>query len=349
MPDTTHGHRIGWIGVGRMGRPLVTRLLHAGCDVAVYNRTRTRAEPLAELGAEIVDEPRGLAGRDIVFSTVAGPADFIAVMLEGEGALLADPAVVPRILVDCSTISVEASASVREAAAHRGATLLAAPVSGNGRHVAGGHALFAVSGPEREVETVRPYLEILGRGAHRIGEGDAARLVKIAHNLFLGAVTQSLVETSLLMEASGISRRAYLDFINDSALGSPFSTYKTPALVSLDWTATYTATLLRKDLDLGLDLAEAADVDLALPVTAAARTQVQAAIDAGHAEDDFAAMLEVQARAADLQLASRPPAPTPTAGPGPVPTAGPVPASAPDPVPTPTANPIPTSTAHDCG
>jgi 3-hydroxyisobutyrate dehydrogenase-like beta-hydroxyacid dehydrogenase len=300
VPETTQGHRIGWIGVGRMGRPLVTRLLQAGCDVAVYNRTRATAEPLSELGAEIVDEPRGLADRDIVFSTVAGPADFTAVMFDGQGALLSDSENAPRVIVDCSTISVEASAAVRRAAAGRGTTLLAAPVSGNGRHVASGGALFAVSGPEQEVEIVRPYLEILGRGAHYIGEQDTARLVKIAHNLFLGAVIQSLIETSLLMEGSGVSRRAYLDFINDSPMGSAFSGYKTPALVELDWTATFTTALLRKDLDLGLTAA--ADVELALPVTAAVREQVQAAIDAGHADDDFASMLAVQAEAAGLDL-----------------------------------------------
>lgn len=300
MADHNNGHRIGWIGVGRMGRPLVTRLLEAGCDVAVYNRTRDKAEPLAALGAAIVDAPRGLADRDIVFTTVAGPADFTAVMLTDGSGLLTHPAVAPRLLVDCSTISAEASAEVREAAARRGATLLAAPISGNGTHVAGGGALFAISGPEREMATVRPYLEILGRGAHYIGDTDAARLVKIAHNLFLAGVIQSLVETSLLVEAHGVSRRAYLDFINDSAMGSAFSGYKTPALVDLDWAATFTSTLLRKDVDLGLDAARAADLDL--PVTEAVRAQLQAAIDAGHADDDFAAMLAVQAHAAGIEL-----------------------------------------------
>lgn len=283
-----------------MGRPLVTRLLEAGCDVGVYNRTRASAESLGELGAEIVDEPSGLADRDIVFSTVAGPADFTAVMFDGPGALLGDAAHAPGVIVDCSTISVEASSAVRAAADARGTILLAAPVSGNGRHVASGGALFAVSGPEQAVEMVRPYLDILGRGAHYIGEQDTARLVKIAHNLFLGAVIQSLIETSLLMEGSGVSRRAYLDFINDSPMGSAFSGYKTPALLELDWTATFTTALLRKDLDLGLTAA--AEVELALPVTAAVREQVQAAIDAGHADDDFASMLAVQAAAAGLDL-----------------------------------------------
>ncbi len=300
VPNNTLGHRIGWIGVGRMGLPLVTRLLEAGCDVAVYNRTRAKAEPLAARGAAIVDAPRDLADRDIVFTTVAGPADFTTVMLDEQAGLLTDPAQAPQLLVDCSTISPEASAEVRAAADRRGAILLAAPISGNGKHVAGGGALFAVSGPERQMAIVRPYLEILGRGAHYIGDADSARLVKIAHNLFLGAVIQALVETSLLVEANGVSRRAFLDFINDSPMGSAFSSYKTPALVDLDWTATFTATLLRKDLDLGLDAAAA--VELELPVTQAVRDQIQAVIEAGHADDDFAALLAVQAEAAGLPL-----------------------------------------------
>ena len=300
MVDTNNADRIGWVGVGRMGLALVTRLLQAGCDVAVYNRTRAKAEPLAELGATVVRTPRELADRDIVFTTVAGPADFTGVMLDPDTGVLSDPDVAPGVLVDCSTISAEASAAVRHAAADRGATLMAAPISGNGKHVAGGGALFAVSGPETGLATIRPYLEILGRGAIYMGEGDNARLVKIAHNLFLGAVIQSLVETSLLVEANGVSRRAYLDFINTSAMGSDFSAYKTPALVDLDWTTTFTSTLLRKDLDLGLDAAGRAR--LGLPVTEATRDQVQAAIEAGHADDDFAAMLAVQARAAGIEL-----------------------------------------------
>lgn len=300
MARSDNGHRIGWIGVGRMGLPLVTRLLQAGCDVAVYNRTRAKAEPLAELGATIVGTPRELADRDIVFSTVAGPADFTAVMLDPDGGLLADPQAAPAVLVDCSTISPEASAAVRTAAANRGATLMAAPISGNGAHVAAGGALFAVSGPEAQLAVIRPYLEILGRGAIYMGEDDAARLVKIAHNLFLGAVMQSLAETSLLVEASGVSRRAYLDFINTSAMGSDFSGYKTPALVDLDWTATFTSTLLRKDLDLGLAAARESGVEL--PVAEVVRTQVQAAIDAGHADDDFAVIMAVQAEASGVTL-----------------------------------------------
>jgi 3-hydroxyisobutyrate dehydrogenase-like beta-hydroxyacid dehydrogenase len=301
MHDNASAHRIGWIGVGNMGRPLVTHLLAAGCDVAVYNRTRSKAEALTELGATVVDAPIALADRDIVFTVVSGPDDFASVVL-GPGGLLDDSSSSPAHIVDCSTISSEASERVRAAGAARGTVLLAAPVSGNGAAVARGAALFAVSGPRDAADVVRPYLEMMGRGAHYVGEGDRARVVKIAHNLLLGAIIQSLVETTLLAQAHGIPRRPYLDFINDSALGSAFSAYKSPALTDLDWTPTFTSTLLRKDLELGLDAA--AGPGVALPVSEVVRAQVQAAIDAGHGGDDFASMLAVQARAAALQLVS---------------------------------------------
>jgi len=298
VESTPRAHRIGWIGVGNMGRPLVTRLLEAGHDVTVYNRTRAKAEPLGELGATIVDTPAELAGTDIVFTVVSGPDDFKSVVLGERGLLSGEGA--PELLVDCSTISLEASQAVREAAAAQGTALLAAPISGNGEVVASGAALFAVSGPEDAFGTVRPYLDAMGRGSHYVGEGDAARIVKIAHNLVLGAVNQSLVETCLLTEAAGVDRAGYLEFLNDSALGSRFTGYKTPALNGLDWTPTFNCKMLRKDLDLGLEVA--AQTGARLPVTELARDLIQAAIDAGRDEEDFAVLLEVQAAAAGIAL-----------------------------------------------
>ena len=105
--------RLGWVGTGRMGYALASRLLDAGCDVAVYNRTRAKAEPLAELGATVVDAPADLADRDMVFTMVAGSDDFKEVVL-GENGLLSRPDAAPAIIVDSSTVSPEASAEVRE-------------------------------------------------------------------------------------------------------------------------------------------------------------------------------------------------------------------------------------------
>ena len=224
-------HRLGWVGTGRMGYPLAHRLLEAGCDLTVYNRTRSKAEPLAELGARIVDTPAELADRDIVFTMVSGNDDLREVALGPDGLLAAD-VVQPSILVDSSTVSAEVSSEIGAHGRARGTALLAAPVSGNPKVVRSGRLTFVVSGPEEAYETARPYFEVLGRGVTYVGGGEAARLVKICHNLMLGVVAQSMAEITVLAEKGGVSRADFLAFLNDSVMGSTFSRYKAPGLHS---------------------------------------------------------------------------------------------------------------------
>jgi 3-hydroxyisobutyrate dehydrogenase len=299
MEDGNRMTRLGWVGTGRMGFSLATRLLEAGCDLAVYNRTRAKAEPLAELGATVVDSPRDLADREIVFTMVAGSDDFREVVTGPEG-LLSDPASAPQIVVDSTTTSTEASEQVRSEASGRGVALLAAPVSGNPKVVAAGLLTYVVSGPESAYTKVEPYFDLLGQSATYVGEGERARTAKICHNLLLGVVAQSLAEIAVLAEKDGISRADLLDFINNSVMGSMFTRYKTPALVKLDYTPTFTPVLLRKDFDLGFELAN--EQGTPMPLAAVAREAVQALIGRGRSADDFAALLDLQAQAAGLEL-----------------------------------------------
>lgn len=284
---------IGWIGAGRMGSAITRRLLAAGHRVAVYNRTRDKALPLEEAGAVLVDRPVDLAGCDVVFVMVANAASLEAVTV-GDGGLLTDPERTPRVIVDSSTVSLDASAHLRELAAHRGAELIAAPVSGNPAVIDAGKLTVAASGPQSAFESVRPLLEAFGRGVTYVGEGEAARLIKIAHNVFLGVVTQSLAEVTVLAERGGVSRAAFLEFLNDSVMGSVFTRYKTPAFVNLDFTPTFTNVLLSKDLELGL--AEGRRLGVPMPVASATGQLVHAAIGAGHTTEDFATLLLEQAR-----------------------------------------------------
>jgi 3-hydroxyisobutyrate dehydrogenase len=290
---------LGWVGTGRMGFALATRLLQAGCDVAVYNRTRAKAEPLAELGATVVDGPAELADRDVVFTMVAGPEDFKAVVL-GEDGLLSRTDAAPSVIVDSSTVSPEASAEVRAETEARGVALLAAPVSGNPSVVDAGKLTVVVSGPDEAWEAARPYLDLFGAGATYVGEGDVARLVKICHNLMLGVVAQSLAEITVLAEKGGVSRAAFLEFLNKSVMGSMFTRYKTPAIVNLDFTPTFTPALLYKDFDLGFDAAKEHGVPM--PVAAAAQQVVQALMGFGYEDIDFMALLELEARGSSLDL-----------------------------------------------
>ena len=301
---------VGWIGMGRMGLAMTRRLLASGTSLHIWNRTPAKAEPLAALGARIVDNAADLAGVDVLFTMVATGKDVEAVLF-GAGGAAAGTTARPRIVVDCSSISVEESAALRARLAAVGSDLVAAPVSGNAKCVAAGKLSVVASGPKQAFDTVRPLIETFaGRGVSYVGEGERARICKIAHNVLLGVVIQNLAEITILAEKIGVPRHAFLDFINNSVMGSTFTRYKSNALVNLDWTTTFTPALLTKDLDLGLAAAHANDV--AMPVAAATREALQAHFGAARSKRDpqaylgldFAALLETVALNAGMTLVS---------------------------------------------
>lgn len=292
---------IGWIGAGRMGAALASRLLDAGYDVAVFNRTRSKAAPLEAKGATLVDRPVELANRDVVFIMVSASGDLEAVTV-GDGGLLTDADVAPGVIIDSSTVSAEASAQIRLAAGERGSEFLASPVSGNPKVIASGKLTVAVSGPRAAYDRVEPLLRELGRGVTYVGDGELARLVKIAHNVFLGVVIQSLVEVTVLAERGGVSRAVFLEFLNDSVMGSAYTRYKSPALVNLDFHATFTNVLLSKDIELGL--AAGRQLGVPMPIASATGMLVAEAIGAGYTEEDFATLLLEQARRSGYQVAA---------------------------------------------
>jgi 3-hydroxyisobutyrate dehydrogenase len=308
VTGTSEPVRIGWIGVGRMGYEMCRRLLDAGYNLTVWNRTASKTEPLVEQGATLAGTPADLATCDVVFTMVAASEDFKEVTIGPDG-VLSRPGTAPRVLIDSSTVSAEASGVVRARGLEVGTELLAAPVSGNPKVVAAGRLTLVVSGPETAWQLAAPILAALGDGATYVGEGDAARLVKICHNVMLGVVAQCLAEITVLAEKGGVSRKDFLAFLNQSVLGSTFTRYKTPAFVELDYTPTFTPELLRKDFDLGLTAASELGVEM--PVAELVHSLVGKIVEAGLTDVDFAVMLQVQAEASGLELEPEP---------GPVPT-----------------------------
>ena len=290
--------RVGWIGCGRMGTAMAKRLILAERELTVTNRTKSKTDVLVELGAAAVDHAVELASCDVVFIMVSADAQLLEVVCGPNGVLAGDS--VPKVIVDCSTVSSETSAAVRAACAERGAQFLAAPVSGNPKVVASGQLTLAVSGDHDAFEFVYPILAHLGHGVTYVGEGEVARLVKICHNMFLGVVTQAMAEITVLAEKGGIDRSAFLSFLNDSVMGSTFTRYKTPAFVNLDFTPTFTPVLLRKDFDLGMHAAKTLGVSM--PVAALCTELVQGAIGAGYESEDFAVLLLEAARSAGLTM-----------------------------------------------
>ena len=295
MPTPIKDVKLGWIGTGRMGYEMAARLAKGGCDIALWNRTRAKAEPLAKYGAKVVDALPELASRDIVFCMVSTWEDVKEVMQK----LLAGSRK-PKMVIECSSISLEGSAELRSMLHERGIQYLAAPVSGNAKVIKAGKLTFVVSGPQPAYEAARPYLDMMGVGSSYVGEGELSRIVKICHNVMLGVVTQSLCEITILAQKAGVPRHAFLDFLNKSVMGSMFSRYKTPALVNLDFHVTFTPQLLRKDMDLGLDAGRRFEVPM--PLAALTRDLIQQMIGHGMTEQDFSTLLLMQARASGIEL-----------------------------------------------
>ena len=291
-------HKLGWIGIGRMGYAMAERLAKAGCDVTVWNRTRKKAEPLTKYGAKIADALPELAACDIVFTMVSTGKDVKEVLFGANGVTSKGRA--PKIVVDSSSISLEESGEIRGKLAQKGVKLLAAPVSGNDKVVKAGKVMFVISGAQAAYDTARPYLDLLGRGSSYVGEGELARIAKICHNVYLSVVIQSLCEITVLAQKAGMSRHAFLDFINNSIFGCMFTRYKTPALVNLDFHVTFTPELLRKDIDLGL--AAGREFGVPMPLASVTRDLVQTLIGNGYTDKDFAALLLLQAKASGIEL-----------------------------------------------
>jgi len=302
--------RIGWIGMGRMGYPMAERLLKAGYDVSIWNRTRAKAEPLAKIGGKVVDNLFDLKDVDVLFSIVSTGKDLEQVYF-GKNSVTGHGGKIPKIFVDCSTISVEESASIRDRLGQLGSEFVAAPVSGNAKVIKAGKLSTVVSGSEAACKTVTPMLEVVApQGVSYVGEGELARICKIAHNVMLAVVIENLIEITLLANKMGVPRHAFLAFMNNGVMGSMFTRYKSPALVNLDWTTTVTPELLRKDLDLGLALGR--EWDVPMPVTAATREVLQTHFGAAtlkpdpekYLQEDFAALLETMALASGMKLES---------------------------------------------
>ncbi len=291
---------VGWLGTGRMGAAMAGRLVDAGNDVAVWNRTSSKTTTLVARGASAVATIHDLAARDIVFIMVSTPADLEEVVTGEDGLLTASTK--PAVIVDCSTVSLDSSAEIRAAATAAGVAFIAAPVSGNPHVVAAGGACIVASGPVAAFDVVKPFLEQIAKVAVYAGEGEQSRLVKLCTNLYLGMMVQALVEVTSLAEKGGTDRAAFLDFLNATVLTSEWVRRRTPDLVKRDWTPTFTTELLRKDFDLALGSARALEVPM--PIGSAVYQLIQSAMAVGRGDQDFLSLYDQQARVAGLDAAA---------------------------------------------
>jgi 3-hydroxyisobutyrate dehydrogenase-like beta-hydroxyacid dehydrogenase len=280
-----------------MGTEMAARLLAEVSDLAVWNRTSSKCAPLIGQGASQVEAISDLADRDAVFICVTKSDDLLEVVCGPNGLLQAEST--PRVVIDCSTVSVDASAQARAALAKRGVAFLAAPISGNPNMVREGAAALAVSGPREEYDALLDALRAIAPTVAFVGLAEEARLVKICHNLLLGIITQGLSEVTTLAQKAGIDNADFLHFINGSVLGSPFIRHKGRAIAERDFEPTFTSYSMRKDYDIGL--AAARELEVPMPLASSTFQFVQTVIGRGLGELDYVALYLLQAANAGLE------------------------------------------------
>jgi 3-hydroxyisobutyrate dehydrogenase len=279
--------RVGFIGLGNMGRPMAERLLRSGWDLAVYNRTRSKTAPLVEAGAHVAGTVAELRDRDVVISMVGTDDDLRAVAV-GPGGLFDVPST-DVLLVDCSTVSAEVTDEVAAAARAVGGDVLAAPVAGGPSVIPDGRLAIVCSGTEAAYRRAEPVLESLAHKVIYAGEGSISRHVKILHNLVAAVVVHAVAEVSVLGESIGVHRADLLEFICAGAVGSPFIRYKSEQMKSLDFTAAFAASLMLKDLDLGHALTGGAGVRT--PLVDHTRDTLHDLVAMGLGQQDIAALV----------------------------------------------------------
>ena len=287
--------RIGVIGVGKMGEPIGRRLLDAGHELTVFNRTPARTDSLVEGGAIRAESPSGVwQSAEACITMIADDKALRAVMLGDDGVL--DGAPPGAIVADMSTVSVEASRAVADAANAAGVGYLRAPVSGNPSVVEAGNLTIMVSGDRKAFERLEPTLRDVGPNVFYLGAGEEARVMKLALNLMVAGTAELIAEALVLGQTNGLERAAMLEVMGTSAVSSPFVKYKTAGLIADDYTATFTSAMMHKDVSLALDAGRS--VGVSLPVTALVHGLLEDCLAIGMGDDDVMALLPRLAREA---------------------------------------------------
>ena len=291
-------HRVGFIGVGLMGREMARRLLEAGHPVTVWNRTQAKAQPLRAAGAAWAESPRSTArGSDVVITMVTDSAASEAVICGTDGVL--DGAHPGLILVDMGSIAPEMSRSIAARASGKGVPMLDAPVTGNPRVAAEGKLGIMVGGRREVFEACRPLFEMLAAKIVHVGtENGMGTTLKLINNLILGVAIQAVAEALLLAERAGIDPHKVVEITAVGGARTGAMETRGPRMIQREFTPHFSTNNMHKDLTTAMALAEA--VGAPLPTARAAQAILTAAKSQGKGELDSSAVLAV------LESMSRP-------------------------------------------
>ena len=280
------GPSVAVLGTGIMGAPMARNLAGAGMRVRAWNRTRERAEPLAETGVKVADTAaQAVPGADIVITMLAD-TDAVAAAMEGsDGALAAmeDDAVWAQM----STVGVAGTDQLAALARDRGVAFVDAPVLGTKAPAEQGKLVVLASGAEADLERCAPAFEAVGARTMRVGDAGAGTRLKLVVNGWILAMVESVGETVALAQGLGLDPNLWLEAMEGGAMDAPYAHAKTQALLSGNLDASFRLALARKDVGLVQEAAASAGLDLGLPDVVAER--FDRAIELGHGDEDMCA------------------------------------------------------------
>ncbi|HJW23906.1 MAG TPA: NAD(P)-dependent oxidoreductase [Rhodocyclaceae bacterium] len=282
--------KVGFIGLGVMGRPMAGHLLAAGHDLAVWARRPASAAPLAEKGAAVCATPAELARHcEVVFTMVTASADVETVALGPDG--LREGMAPGAVLVDCSTISPDAARRIAAALAEKGAHLLDAPVSGGEQGAIDATLAIMAGGEESVLQRVRPLLECLGKRIVHVGPNGAGQVAKACNQMIMVAAIEAAAEALRLAAASGVDCARVRDALAGGSAASRVLDVMGTRMVQRDFAAGIEARLHHKDFGIALEAARQAGVPV--PLTASVGQQLNALMAQGWGKDDTASLLRV--------------------------------------------------------
>jgi 3-hydroxyisobutyrate dehydrogenase len=289
--------KVGFVGLGTMGAPMARRLVEAGHEVTVHNRTRAREEPLAAAGAQRAASPREAAtGAEAVITIVSDTPDVEAVLLGPDG--VAEGAGPGTVVVDMSTISPDATRVLAGTLAERGVTLLDAPCSGGSEGAEKGTLSIMVGGDPEALERVRPLLAAMGSTVTRVGDVGAGQICKAVNQVIIAGTYAAVAEGLTLAMASGIDVEAALAAVSGGAAGSWGLTNRGPNMIRGEYPLGFRARLFKKDLGIALDAARERGVPL--PLAAWVDQLETGLIRRGYGDEDVSNVARLAREAAGL-------------------------------------------------
>lgn len=289
MPVMEGNERLGFIGLGRMGRRIAARLRQAGYPLTVYNRTLEKTAPLAEMGAAVAESPRELvAASEIVLSSLADDAAVEEVMLGPEGALATARA--GTIFIEMSTLSPKTVRRLFEAARAKESPLLDAPVSGSTPQAEEGGLTIFVGGSAETYEYCHPLFDLFGKKHFYLGGSGNGAAMKLVANVLLGVGMQAVAEAVVLGEKCGLAKEPLLHVLGETAVISPGHQMKLENARREEYPAAFPLRLMLKDYRLILN--QAAECSASLPATAVAEA-LCAAESAKGIEEDYSAVIRL--------------------------------------------------------